>query len=104
MNEVELKRLLEQTHLHVGIVKNGRRVDLPFLIILPKKADNFSADDIVYYKRQEYGIELYTEKRDIKKQNEIEEFLTQKGIYFEKIPAEHIDSEKMWITVYEIGF
>lgn len=102
----EVKEMLETVDGFSGKVAfyefpDGQAPDLPFMCFVVNDYDNFGADGIVYYSFGRFAIELYTKYRDEDIENELEETLTENNIYYTK-QASYIDSEFVWLTVYEM--
>ena len=75
----------------------GEAPEPPFAVFLYPRADNFSADGIAYFKRNELDIELYTDLKEL----ELEEaVLLRHGIFYGKREV-WIESEKLYEVLYE---
>lgn len=77
----------------------GESPSPPFLIYLIPRRDDFKADGKNYYKVQEVRLELYTDKKDIYLEINIEQILEEYGICFEKSET-WIASEKLYEVLY----
>lgn len=77
----------------------GESPNLPFLIYLIPKRDDFKADGKNYFKVQEIRLELYTDKKDISLERKIEQILEEYGICFERSET-WIASEKLYEVLY----
>lgn len=71
--------------------------ETPFITYYYPGTDNFSADGVVYQGINELDIELYSEKKDLEAEQAIADWLTSKGLFFEK-QEYYIESER-WIQV-----
>ena len=74
---------------------------LPFVCFFERPAYTFPADDVVYYTRPHYSVELYTKNRDPQIEALFEAAFTAAGIYFTK-ETEYLDDENCQITVFQI--
>lgn len=76
-------------------------VNPPFICWLSPGSDNFSADGKVYHRADEVDIELYTDERDFKLEEEIEAILNKNELFWNKKEL-YIESENMFETLYEL--
>ncbi|OLR63357.1 hypothetical protein, partial [Peptoniphilus porci] len=61
---------------------------------------HFGADGVVFYKSTQIDLELYTDKKDLKLEEKIEETLDREKIYYEKSEV-WIESERLYEVLYE---
>ena len=73
----------------------------PFLIYLTLGSHNFSADGMVYFKVKQLDVELYTDKKDLALEEELEKILDAQGIFYNKTET-YIKSEKLYEVLYEL--
>lgn len=71
----------------------------PFLVYLFPKAKHFGADGVVFYKRTQVDLEVYTEKKDLELEEKIEGILDREKIYYEKSEV-WIPSERLYEVLY----
>ena len=69
-------------------------------MFLYPRADNFSADGIAYFKKNELDIELYTDLKDPELEEAVEAVLLRHGIFYGKSEV-WIESEKLYEVLYE---
>ena len=76
----------------------------PFICYLTPGSDNFAADGKVYYKIDEYHIELYTNVKSPETETQLEAVLDEHGIFYDKSEV-WIESERLYEVLYqfEIG-
>lgn len=74
-------------------------VSEPFLVWYFDNSDNFSADNIVYSRIYELNLELYTGEKDFALEEQIENILTDMGLFWEK-EEQWIESEKLFEVLY----
>ncbi len=77
----------------------GEAPDPPFVCYLLPGSNNFSADGSVYYKITEVGIELYTDHKDPKLENRLEDILDDALLFYNKTES-WIESEKLYEVLY----
>ena len=77
----------------------GESPDPPFICYLTPGSDNFAADGKVYYKIDEYHIELYTDRKDPELEDSVEAVLDGHGVFYDKSEV-WIDSEKLYEVMY----
>ncbi len=80
----------------------GNVPDPPFITYFCSGTNNFSADGIAYCKIDEFDIELYSRNKDLDAEKKIEDWLTQKDLFYEKTEY-YIESEKMIQVIFEIS-
>ena len=78
----------------------GESPDPPFICYLTPGSDNFAADGKVYYKIDEYHIELYTDVKSPTLETELEAVLDAHGIFYDKTEV-WIESEKLYEVLYQ---
>lgn len=78
----------------------GESPSPPFIVYLFPKNKHFGADGYVYYKNTEIDLELYTDKKNLKLEEKIEEILDREKIYYEKSEV-WIESERLYEVLYE---
>lgn len=78
----------------------GESPDPPFICYLTPGSDNFAADGKVYYKIDEYHIELYTDVKSPALEAELEAVLDERGIFYNKSEV-WIESEKLYEVLYQ---
>ena len=77
----------------------GESPDPPFICYLTPGSDNFAADGKVYYKINEFHIELYTDRTDPALEGSVEAVLDERGIFYDKTEV-WIESEKLYEVLY----
>lgn len=77
-------------------------VEPPFICWIVPDSQNFAADGKVYFKSNNVNIELYTDFKDFELEENIENILEQKEIFWEKTEF-YIESEKMYEVLYELN-
>lgn len=77
----------------------GESPDPPFICCLTPCSDNFAADGKVYYKIDEYHIELYTDRKDPELEDSVEAVLDGHGVFYDKSEV-WIESEKLYEVMY----
>lgn len=77
----------------------GESPDPPFLVYLLPVSDNFSADGKVYFNANEVHIEVYTDYKSPKVEEQVEAVLDEYGIFYNKSEV-YIESEKLYEVLY----
>ena len=77
----------------------GESPEPPFICFLLPGSNNFSADGRVYLKVSEVHIELYTDLKDPKVEEQVETVLDQYGIFYNKTEV-WIESERLYEVLY----
>jgi len=77
----------------------GESPEPPFICYLVPGSNNFAADGKVYFKINEYHIELYTDEKSPELENSLEVVLDNHGIFYNKSET-WIESEKLYEVLY----
>lgn len=77
----------------------GESPEPPFICYLVPGSDNFAADGRVYFKINEYHIELYTDEKSPTLENSLEAVLDKHSIFYNKSET-WIESEKLYEVLY----
>lgn len=77
----------------------GESPEPPFICYLVPGSNNFAADGRVYFKINEYHIELYTDEKSPRLENSLETVLDNHGIFYNKSET-WIESEKLYEVLY----
>jgi hypothetical protein len=106
MNLVELKEIIEQTGIPVAYShfvesENQPIPDPPFITYLVTDSANFFADNQVYITIQNVQIELYTDKKDLDVEANLERILNENEIPFGTAEV-YIESEALFQKIYEV--
>ena len=78
----------------------GEAPDPPFICYLTPGSDNFAADGKVYFKINEFHIELYTDEKSPALEAELEAVLDGHGIFYDKTEV-WIESEQLYEVLYQ---
>jgi len=98
----ELHSELEKLEMPVAYNHFDEKTKLPFILYLCRKSKNIFADNVVYRKYTTVEIELYTLKKDLVKENQVEDLLNKNEIPFQITSEMFLENEKMYRVVYEI--
>lgn len=74
---------------------------LPFVCFFEPQAFTFPADNVTYYQRPRFSVELYTKNRDPETEALFEAAFTAAGLYFTK-ETEYLDDERCQMTVFSL--
>lgn len=102
MNLSELNDILKTTGYPVAYYQFKTSPSIPFICYLVTGSNNFSADNKVLAKSDLIDIELYTEKKDIQAESNLEKVLDNACIFYEK-NENYIEKENMFQIVYSIS-
>lgn len=80
---------------------NGTEQPCPFICFFYAGSDDFYADNSNYVDISRLFIELYADEKDFSLEGYIQGTLKRKGLTYVKT-EEFIDSERMWVTTYEM--
>lgn len=106
MNLIELKTLLEAAGFPVAYSHFVNTVDYPvpdppYICYLVISSSNMKADDTVYHQIRNVQIELYTKKKDLIAESNVESILLANGLPFETLET-FIESEELFQKIYEV--
>ena len=73
----------------------------PFICYYYTGDNDFKADDTNYQKIRQLTLELYCDNKNFNLESAVETKLTSSGFVYTKY-EEYIDSEKMYMTTYEL--
>ena len=73
----------------------------PFIVWKIADSDNFHSDGITYAIIDVLNIELYSDEKDWNNEKKIEDILDKYVITYDKT-EEYLDSEKMYVVLYEM--
>ena len=77
----------------------GESPEPPFICYLLPGSDNFSADGRVYFRINEVRIELYTDKKAVSVERQVEDALDSRGIFYNKSEV-WISEERLYEVLY----
>lgn len=101
MTEVELKAILDQTGLPVAHVRFKTKTKPPFIIFFSPGTDSLVADDEVYIQINKFRVELYGAERTHELEKTLENIFKAQGIVWEEKTMLYIDSEDLFMVIYE---
>ena len=78
----------------------GEAPDPPFICYLTPGSDNFAADGKVYFKINEFHIELYTDEKSPALEAELEAVLDERGNFYDTTEV-WIESEQLYEVLYQ---
>ena len=74
----------------------------PYIIYLDDGHDSFFADNRDMLIGELFVVELYTENKEIAIEKQLESLFRSSGINFTKNPTQYIESDKYFMTSYDI--
>ena len=77
----------------------GESPEPPFICYLLPESNNFAADGKVYFKKSAVHLELYTDKKDIAIEGQIEKILDAHAVFYNKSEI-WIESERLYEVLY----
>ena len=104
MNYAEFKAIMDQINIpHTYYSFPEKKVPKPpYFVWYFQGSNNFGADDVVYAEILEPVIELYSPQKSFEDELTIEALLNASELFWNKSDS-YIESERMHMTVYEIG-
>lgn len=103
MTKAETVQMIEKTGLPMAYdhFAEGESPEPPFIVYLYPGSDNFAADGVVYYKKDRLHVELYTDKKDIELEQQIEGIFDGQGLFYNKSEV-WIPSERLYEVLYQM--
>ncbi|SFS06010.1 LAGLIDADG family homing endonuclease [Anaeromicropila populeti] len=103
MNHEEVMQMVEEMKLPSAYhhFVEGESPEPPFFVFSYAKTNPFAADGTLYYQRNRFKIELYTNRKSIKTEDQIETVLERYGIFYVKSEI-WIASERLYEVLYEM--
>lgn len=100
----ELKAILDKTNLKVGYKKweVGQVPPLPYILYYVDEEIGFKADNKIYSKSKAVTIELYSNLKNQREEEKLENILDDHKIVYD-VYESYLDSEKMYLRAYEIN-
>lgn len=101
MTVEQLATMLQETGIPFAYdhFAEGESPEPPFICYLLPGSDNFAADGRVYFKINEVRIELYTDKKDVSVEKQVEDALDDRGIFYNKSEV-WISEERLYEVLY----
>lgn len=101
MTGQELYEFLGKTGFPVAYHHFNTPVSPPFIAYIRVNDDNVVADNTVYVKRDNYQVELYTDKKDTAAEKKLEDIFRENEIVYETDEI-YIETEDMYEVIYTI--
>ncbi len=101
MTQAQIYELLKQMKLPLAYNHFKQAQSTPYLVYLTEDTSNFGADNKVYFKVENWVVELYTDKKEINLETKLEVLLEDAYLYYEKYET-YIETEKIYQVRYEI--
>ena len=100
----QLAAMLQETGIPFAYdhFAEGESPEPPFICYLLPGSDNFAADGRVYFKINEVRIELYTDKKDVSVERQVEDALDGRGIFYNKSEV-WISEERLYEVLYSFS-
>lgn len=80
----------------------GESPALPFVCFFSNNDSEFAADNVNYFSRPRYSVELYSKYRDKATEALFEAKFNENNLYYSK-DAEYLTDERCWVTVFSIN-
>ena len=100
----QLAAMLQETGIPFAYdhFAEGESPEPPFICYLLPGSDNFAADGRVYFRINEVRIELYTDKKDVSVEKQVEDVLDDQGIFYNKSEV-WISEERLYEVLYSFS-
>lgn len=81
----------------------GESPEPPFVCYLLPGSRNFAADGRVYHKGSEVRLEIYTDRKDLMLEAQVENVLDSHEVFYNKSEV-WIESERLYEVLYSFGW
>lgn len=98
----ELKRILEQMNIPVAYSHFNTSTEPPVIAYYRQSTSNFGADNKVFYKINNYIVELYSEFKAPDLESQLENLFDENNIFYNVASEDYIDTENMYQIIYEV--
>lgn len=102
MTLLELVQILKATGYPVAYSHFPSTPSVPFITYLESTSDNFQADNRTYKRVKIIDIELYTNKKDLTAESNLETLLDANDLPYEILET-YIETEQLFQKIYTIG-
>ena len=99
----ELKTVLEGLGLPVAYNHFNTETNPPFVVYSRESTNNFSADNKVYKKINNYIVELYSDYKNIELENNLENIFDENNIFYNVEIEDYIDTEQIYRVRYVVS-
>lgn len=99
----DLKTLLDMLNIPIAYDHFNTSTNPPCIIYRRYSTSNFSAENKVYKKINNYYVELYTEFKNITLEESLESLFNNYNIFWNVESEEYIEDEQMYEIVYSIS-
>lgn len=96
----ELKKILDSTGYPVAYSHFNEYKKTPYITYLVSDSPNYFADNIAYKKIDSVQIELYTDKKDLDAEGNLEKILDANDICYTSSET-YIESQELFLKIYE---
>ncbi len=97
----ELITILKKLKIPVAYGRFTESVDPPFILVNFQNSNNFTADNYVYKKQENYTVDLVTDKKDVNLEEKLEALFEENKIIWNAFEA-YIETERIFQHTYEI--
>lgn len=99
----DLKTLLDMLNIPVAYNHFNTSTTPPFIVYRRDSTVNFSAENKVYKKINNYYVELYTEFKNTTLEESLESLFNNYNIFWDVESEDYIDEEQMYEVIYAIS-
>ena len=98
----ELKQILEQMNIPVAYSHFNTSTEPPCIAYYRQSTSNFGADNKVFYKINNYIVELYSEFKNPELESQLENLFDENNVFYDVASEDYIDAENMYQIIYEV--
>lgn len=102
INLEDLYDLLSELNIPVAYDHFNKAVEAPYIVYRVDHTENFFAENKTYKKNEIIYVELYTIKKDVALEVNLEALFDEYDIAWEIESQEYIDTEKVYQIIYRI--
>lgn len=98
----DLKNMLEQLNIPVAYSHFNTETNPPCICFYREDTSNFSADNKVYKKIDNYLVELYTDFKNPVLEKQLEDIFDANEVFYNVESETYIDQEQMYEIIYSV--
>lgn len=98
----DLKTILEQLNIPVAYSHFNTATNPPFICFVRDNTSNFSADNKVYKKINNYLVYLYTDYKNPTLEEQLENIFDANDVFYNVESEEYIDTEQVYQIIYDV--
>mgnify|MGYP006876283184 CR=1 FL=1 len=96
------EKLKSEFNISVAYDHFESKPTVPFIVFLDEGKRVYAADNINYFKFNNIRVELYTDRKDLELEEQLENFFNRENLIFVDDGSTYIEDEKLYVHYYHI--